>query len=250
MAANIQEALELGSKLLLIDEDSSATNLLVRDQRMQTLIASEPITPFVSKARALYKQHGVSTLIVIGGCGDYLTVADSVICMDQYVPQDLTQRASQVVEQFPTTINIEESYGTIPDRRISIPKSLLGSKPPVARGKDFLKLFPADDMPSVDSSKSVKNPAESEAGIELGAVEQIVEPGQLRFMAEVLRYLAENAGRTGVGLTDLMKEIEKVVGEGGLDAVNVQGHALGDVVVARSLEVGAAVNRLRGMVVE
>ena len=67
MAANIQEALEAGSQSLLIDEDSSATNLLVRDQRMQALIQNEPITPLVSKVRALHQQHGVSTIMVVGG---------------------------------------------------------------------------------------------------------------------------------------------------------------------------------------
>ncbi|KAI9668405.1 MAG: hypothetical protein M1831_001159 [Alyxoria varia] len=250
MAANIQEALGLGSRLLLIDEDSSATNLLVRDQRMQTLINSEPITPFVSKARALYQQHGVSTLIVIGGCGDYLTVADTVIGMTQYTPHDLTQQASEVVQQFPTSISIEDVYGAIPARTISFPKNLLGSKSAAARGKDFLKLFPTEQMASVDPSKSVKNPAESEAGIELASVEQIVEPGQLRFMAEVLRYLAEHPGGMGVTLTQRLQEIGELVRTKGFDAVHVQGHALGDVVMARSLEVGAAVNRLRGLVVE
>lgn len=70
MAANIQEGLELGATSLLIDEDSSATNLLIRDQRMQALIQRETITPMVSKARSLFREHQVSTVIFIGGCGD------------------------------------------------------------------------------------------------------------------------------------------------------------------------------------
>ncbi|KAI9761824.1 MAG: hypothetical protein M4579_000763 [Chaenotheca gracillima] len=70
MAANIQEALELGASSILIDEDSSATNLLIRDQRMQALVTNETITPLVSKARALFDELGVSTIIVVGGCGD------------------------------------------------------------------------------------------------------------------------------------------------------------------------------------
>lgn len=78
MAANIQEALEAGCKTILIDEDSSATNLLVRDWRMERLIRNEPITPLISKARALWQKHGVSTVIVIGGLGDWLSIADNV----------------------------------------------------------------------------------------------------------------------------------------------------------------------------
>jgi predicted ABC-class ATPase len=80
-AANIMEALEAGAQLLLVDEDTAATNFMIRDRRMQQLIAKdkEPITPFIDKVRQLYTDYGVSTILVMGGSGDYFDVADTVI---------------------------------------------------------------------------------------------------------------------------------------------------------------------------
>lgn len=91
-AANIIEATELGCQVLLIDEDTSATNFMIRDHRMQELVSKqkEPITPFVDKVKLLYRDRGTSTILVIGGSGDYFDVADLVICMVEYCPQDVT----------------------------------------------------------------------------------------------------------------------------------------------------------------
>ncbi|MEO1070616.1 MAG: ABC-ATPase domain-containing protein, partial [Cyanobacteria bacterium J06638_6] len=80
-AANIIEAIEAGATALLVDEDTSATNFMIRDRRMQALIAKdkEPITPFIDQIRQLYDDYGVSTILVMGGSGDYFDVADTVI---------------------------------------------------------------------------------------------------------------------------------------------------------------------------
>lgn len=85
-ATNIMEALEVGSRVLLIDEDRTATNFMCRDRFMSELISSdkEPIFPFISKAQAMYKEHGVSTILVIGGLGEYFAIADRVLMMDNY----------------------------------------------------------------------------------------------------------------------------------------------------------------------
>ena len=97
-AANIIEALECYSKLLLIDEDTSATNFMIRDERMQKLVAQEkePITPLLYRIRELYDEQSVSSIIVMGGSGDYFYIADTVIMMDTYQPHDVTQRAKNL----------------------------------------------------------------------------------------------------------------------------------------------------------
>ncbi len=182
MASSIQEALEVGSKLLLIDEDSSATNLLVRDQRMQVLIKKEPITPFVSKARSLFTDHGVSTIIVIGGLGDWLSVADNVIAMDEYVPHAVTVEAEAVVKQYPSMVNESARYGTLPNRSMQI--NFSGFRSPYAPRKDFIALRP-------QTRDAVANPAENESGIDLGGIDQLVEVGQSRMIATLLEKLAE-----------------------------------------------------------
>lgn len=86
-----QEAIEVGSSALLMDEDTCATNLMVRDARMAALIAAdhEPITPLTARIAGL-RQSGVSVVLVMGGCGDYFDVADCVIGMQDYRAQDLT----------------------------------------------------------------------------------------------------------------------------------------------------------------
>ena len=186
MASNIQEALEMGCKLLLIDEDSSATNLLVRDQRMQALIQKEPITPLISKVRALYNEHGVSTVIVIGGLGDWLSISDNVIAMDAYKPRLITNWAKAVVKQFPSVVTQDDNFGTIPSRKFQV--DLAGFRSPYAQRKDFITMKPQSRNP-------VDDPAEAEPGIDLSSLDQIVEVGQSRAIASLLQSIADETSR-------------------------------------------------------
>lgn len=119
-AAWLQEALEAGASTLLIDEDTSATNFMIRDERMQALVSKgdEPITPLVDRIGQLKNQANISTIIVMGGSGDYLDVADCVIQMHDYQPLDITHKAQQVIAQHPSTrINESETELTLPVAR-------------------------------------------------------------------------------------------------------------------------------------
>ena len=107
-AANIAEAIEAGTSLLLVDEDTSATNFMIRDERMRELVRSEPISPFIDLVRPLYRSLGVSTVVVVGGVGDYLDVADRVILLEDYVPSDATPRAREVTERFPPRAPLQQ----------------------------------------------------------------------------------------------------------------------------------------------
>ena len=104
-AANVAEAMEAGAALLLMDEDTSATNFMVRDALMQRVIRRdmEPITPFLERVRELYRIHGLSTILVAGSSGAYFHVADHIIQMDRYVPRDITARAKEAARAFPLT---------------------------------------------------------------------------------------------------------------------------------------------------
>ena len=97
-AANVSEAIEYGTSLLLIDEDTSATNFMIRDGRMQKLVAKEkePITPFIDRVKELYDNFRISTILIVGGSGDYFDVADRVIMMDEYIPLDVTEKAKNI----------------------------------------------------------------------------------------------------------------------------------------------------------
>lgn len=95
-AANILEAMDAGAKLLLIDEDKSATNFMIRDALMKELIRREPITPFTERVNELHKSCGVSTILVIGGSGEYLSIADNVYLMDEYIISNVTEKAREI----------------------------------------------------------------------------------------------------------------------------------------------------------
>lgn len=187
MAANIQEALEAGSKSLLIDEDSSATNLLVRDARMQALIQNEPITPLVSKVRALYDQHGVSTIMVVGGLGDWLSVADNVIAMDYYIPHLITSKVQAVLKQFPSEVAQDAKYGSLPQRNVQV--RFEGEISPYTASRSYINIKPAVKNP-------VNDPSQAPQGINLQFMDQLVEVGQARMIAAtVQRFAKATAGK-------------------------------------------------------
>ena len=112
-AANVVESVEAGASLLLIDEDTSATNFMIRDELMQRVIHRdmEPITPFIERTRELYDAHGISTVIVAGSSGAYFHIADHIIQMDRYVPRDITALAKREAEAFPINSALPEPAG-------------------------------------------------------------------------------------------------------------------------------------------
>jgi hypothetical protein len=239
MAANIQEALEVGCKTLLIDEDSSATNLLVRDHRMQALIRNEPITPLISKARALYNDLGVSTVIVIGGLGDWLAVADRVILLDSYIPRDITPEARAVVEKFPSVVTQDEHYGSIPKRpKRQLKVDLSGLRTPHATRKTFIAL-------NSQVKDAVDDPSRAESGVVVGGLEKIVEIGQTRTIAILLQRVAALTQREALTMEEILERLGSVVGvEKSLPGGELVG---GELVAVRRFELAAALSRVRGM---
>jgi len=229
-AANVVEALEAGATTLLIDEDTSATNFMIRDQRMQRLIPQErePITPFVDRIRQLYEEQGVSSVLVIGGSGLYLDVADTVIGMLEYRPQDLSNRAQSVAADLPLHRHTQ-TEGAISSTHRRIP-----------------------DADSIDAQRGKREKTRAfetrsiqfgRYDIELGAVEQLVDNGQLIAIADALLYLRQYLNEASVP-----EAIEQVVADieaEGLDAL--QQRPAGDYAAFRSLELAAALNRLRSL---
>ena len=119
-AANIVEAVCGGAKLLMIDEDKSATNFLIRDRNMRRIVPNEPIIPFTDRVEELYEECGVSSILVIGGSSAYLAYADTVILMDQYVPQIIT---SQVQELAIEKVREAGKAEWMESRRLKAPKT-------------------------------------------------------------------------------------------------------------------------------
>ena len=229
-AANIIEALEVGGDVLLIDEDTSATNFMIRDHRMQELVAKdkEPITPFIDKVRQLYCDHGISTILVIGGSGDYFDVADNVICMIDYKPRDWTQRARQIAEKYQSERLSEggKGFGRISDR-LPLGRSLDASK-----GRRDVKI----------SAKGLHSIAFGTHIIDLGGVEQLVHVSQTRAIGDAM-HLAASYMDGSKSLKEIISTIGKELDQKGLGILNTS--PVGDYAAFRGLELAAAVNRLR-----
>ena len=127
-AANIMEAVDCNSKLLLIDEDRSATNFMIRDRMMKELIEKEPITPFTDRVNEIYKTHGVSTILVIGGSGEYLSVADKIYMMEDYLIHDVTEKSKNICDSYnvtaalPATANWQQCRTLYSERFSSYPE--------------------------------------------------------------------------------------------------------------------------------
>lgn len=121
-AAWLQESIESGASAIMIDEDTSATNFMIRDERMQALVSKgdEPITPFVDRVGQLRDELSISTIIVMGGSGDYLDVADTVIQMQDYQAIDVTEKAREVIKLHPTERQneCEKPLELIPPRHV------------------------------------------------------------------------------------------------------------------------------------
>ena len=198
-AANISEALEAGARVLLLDEDTSATNFMIRDYRMQQLVAKEkePITPFVDRVRQLYEEKGVSTVLVMGGSGDYFSVAHQVIQMTAYLPEDVTQKAHHIANAHATGRRTEGGpmFGE-PKMRIPIPESINPYY-----GKHRLKT----SAPRIDEILF------GDTLIDIGDVEQIVHMSQTRGIAHALHYAIRymDGKRTLKEIVDrVMKDID------------------------------------------
>lgn len=234
-AANIVEALEAGAKILLLDEDTSATNFMIRDKRMQRLIAKdkEPITPLIDRINALKEEHGVSTLIVMGGSGDYFDVADLVIGMKDYKPEDLTNEARAIAEEYPTgrAVESEGGFGAIKRRKL-----LLKSLDP-SRGKKSVAV-------KTRKTDSIEFGTQE---INLIAIDQIVDNGQLKAIAEALVFIKNDPQNRDLTLPEILNKLLFFIDENGIQGISATPK--GDLVRFRIFELAAAINRLRGLVV-
>ncbi|MDX2228649.1 MAG: ABC-ATPase domain-containing protein [Leptolyngbyaceae cyanobacterium bins.349] len=225
-AATIIEALEAGTKLLLVDEDTSATNFMIRDRRMQALISKdkEPITPFIDKVRQLSTEHGVSTILVMGGSGDYFDVADTVIAMQDFQPQDVTGQAQAIAQQYTTHRTAEggQEFGPFTPRRL-----------PAVQPVDYIK-WKAHELDTLVIDREE---------IDLAAVAQLVDPAQLRAIAATLVYLQEHYLNGKLTVTELLDYAMTDIQAGGFDPLTVCPP--GDFAYFRRFELAAALNRWR-----
>ena len=231
-AASIMESLELWGQsaqaALLLDEDTCATNLLIRDQRMRALVSSErePITPLVDRIRALHRERGISTLIVMGGSGDYLDVADQVLIMDSYRLVDATAQARQVCDSQP---RMDTSLPDFPLPAQRLPQS------PEAKRRG----------PSRTRALGTQRLVLDRHEVDVADVSGLVDEGQALAVAWALRALLERHFDGRTSLPQALAQVAKRLDDVGLDALGEAHPAF--LVRPRLVDVGAAVNRLRSL---
>lgn len=229
-AASIIEAIEAGASALLLDEDTSATNLLIRDARMRALVADErePITPFVDRVGAL-SASGVSTVMVMGGSGDYLDVADRVVLMDSYALRDATTEAAAVAAAQPRVSTALSQWPTA-GARVPLP-----SPPRDRRG------------PVRTRSRGLTQVTLDREDIDVADVSGIVDPGQTEAIAHALRALLEQRFDGESSLAQCLEDLDALLDDEGLDALGSAREHPAFLVRPRAVDVAGAVNRYRSL---
>jgi predicted ABC-class ATPase len=220
----------MGADTLLVDEDTCATNFMIRDDKMARLVATEkePITPFVRVVRSIYESRGISTVLVIGGAGDYFDVADHVLLMDCYKCEDATERAKQIVAE------CDKSSGSQPSSEVT-PFGAIRQRHPTT------KEFSPSGKVRV-TRRGIISYGETE--LDLTGLEQIVSTSQTNAISAALQRLATSDTAPGISLYDALKALDGTIDGGGLDVL-APGHFNGALARPRLLEIAGAVNRLR-----
>ena len=233
-AAAIVEALEAGAAGLLIDEDTAATNFMIRDARMRRLVpgTDEPITPFIDRVRQLWQERGVSSVLVVGGAGDYLDVADCVIRMDAYQPRDVTAQAREIAAAQPLGDAAPRAPGAWPlgAPRIPLPDSL---DPRRGRRPERVRAV---------RTRAIEFGQEE---IDVSLLYQLVDAAQCRMIGDLLLRLTRGLCDGRRDLPRLLAALEAELETQGLDALVPGG--FGDRARPRRFEVAAALNRLRSL---
>ena len=231
-AANVVEAMEADSSLFLIDEDTSATNFMIRDELMQRVVLrdQEPITPFIERVRELYERYGISSIIVAGSCGSYFHPADHIIQMDQYVPKDITTVAKEAAKDFPM-VSLPENEHLDPcfDRCFKAGNHLKKER------KIKMKTLGKDAF-SINKDT-----------VDLRYVEQIADAEQTTTLGYALLYAKLHLMDGKKDLGAVADELMQVIETKGLSAILDSKYVKSNLAMPRKQEIMAAINRYRDL---
>lgn len=254
-AANVVEGIESGSRVFLIDEDTSATNFMVRDDLMQKIISrdKEPITPFIERARDLYEKAGISTVMVAGSSGAYFYIADTIVQMDHYKPLDITERTRTFCAGYGA-----EPIRSAPGFSIPAPGRKLGA------GKASGEQASGNGRRDGDYRRGgrdhrggredrVKTKVFGKDSIQVGNeqvdmrfVEQLVDSEQTAALAQILRYCVEQQLLGRYPVAEIVKQIQAGIENKGLVSFDSHSYGVMGLCLPRPQEIFACLNRYRG----
>lgn len=228
-AANMIEAMEAGTEVFLIDEDTSATNFMIRDELMQRVVNRdcEPITPFIDRVEELYERFAISTVLVAGSCGSYFHKADTVIQMNRYVPVDVTDLAKKEAAQFPLLLETLK-----PAEKPDFQRILFTSR---AGAKDRMKIKTmGKDALSIDRET-----------VDLRYVEQLADTEQVVMLGHILKYVLQNMAGGKKTLREIVEELFHIIGQKGMQGIYGGKYLPTGLAMPRKQEVFACLNRYR-----
>lgn len=231
-AANVIESMEAGASVMLIDEDTSATNFMIRDELMQRVIHRdmEPITPFIDRILELYQIYGISTVIVAGSSGAYFHIADTVIQMDRYEPKEITKLAKETAKDFPAMSGMEN-----PAEKpvfIRCPRQGRGFKPNdrikmKTMGKEMVQL--------------------NRENIDLRYVEQLADTEQVSALGYCVRYAEKHLFQGKDSIQNVVDKLEEKICREGLSSLCESNASVANLAMPRRQEIFACLNRYRGL---
>lgn len=225
-AANLIEAMEAGAELLLLDEDTSATNFMIRDKVMAKLVSDEkePITTLLRHIRGIYKTMGISFIIVVGSSGDYLSVADLVLQLDHYKVKDVTKEAKEICEQC-------KIAGQYAEKEVCMPEFSRKLKP-VKHARRKLKSMGTDTV-LIDRES-----------IDVRYLEQLSESGQTTALAYMMGWILDHVTKEE-DIQEFIENMYKLIERKGMAAVIPANYSAGHPVLPRKQELYACLNRYR-----
>lgn len=231
-AANVIESMEAGASVMLIDEDTSATNFMIRDELMQRVIHRdmEPITPFIDRILELYQVYGISTVIVAGSSGAYFHIADTIIQMDRYEPKEITKLAKETAKDFPAMSGMENP----------------AEKPVFIRcprqGRGF-KLNDRIKMKTMGKEMVQLN----RENIDLRYVEQLADTEQVSALGYCVRYAEKHLFQGKDTIQNVVDKLEEKICREGLSSLCESNASVASLAMPRRQEIFACLNRYRGL---
>lgn len=231
-AAGTVEAMGMDCNLFLIDEDTSATNFMIRDELMQRVVAREmePIIPFIDRVRQLYEDFGISTILVAGSSGAYFQKADTIVQMNNYVPVEITAFAKKEAEAFPMAQSKPDSAKLPSKKRI------------VMKDEAFIR-----DSRIKTKTMGLDRFSVNKESVDLRYVEQLVDTEQLNAIAQMVKYLKLHVFDGKKSVDEAVEQLYASIEQKGFSAF-CDGSLPGNLVIPRKQELFAALNRCRKLV--
>lgn len=240
-AANVIEGMESGAKVFLIDEDTCATNFMIRDELMQRVVCreEEPITPFIERARFLYEKCGISSVLVAGSSGAYFYIADTILQMDRYVPKDITEFAKKEAGQYASAAAAVQGRPAVQ----KLPDPALPSFQRVPTCNIALR---RDDRLKT-RTRGTDDVQLGHENIDLRYLEQLADQEQTAALSYILALAEKNLLDGWKTMTQLVDAICALMDQKGLAGLSSGGYLPTDLAMPRRQEIFACFNRYRGL---